>query len=626
MIHLYTRMRHPSTHTSQILLLVCICLYCFTGSLLAQEQKKDTAFFLASKKGLLGRIGKSVSVSNPDIIVPPNGAVRNDSAFRKFQGKIIRNIEIEKLGFSKSVNDTTHVVHNIFNDLGDALHTSTRKHVILNNLFFSKGDTLYAPLLADNERFLRELSYLQDARIVVKETDCCPDSVDVVIICKDVFPIGGSMDAGSITSVGVQLNDDNIVGSGDRLQVQGLYDMDRRPNYGMGVEYLKRNIAGTFLNMALGYETEAPAFNSGRREEKNFYVRGDLPLVSPYHVWTGGFGAALHYTDNAYIGDSLYQSDFKYTYRQADVWAGYNIGARSNIHENLKSRLKRFIALRGLHQDFDHIPDIYKTRYNVAYSNQVSVLSSFTIFEQDYYHTNFLYGFGRNEDVPEGFSLSLTGGWSNRNNLSRPYFGFDYQRNYFSNRKNYINYIVRGGTYIDEGSLEDMSFLTSVEYFTRLRKLGNSQWFLRHFISGSITQQARTKLNGPLFLSSIYGIPQLSNENIRASTRVTFNMESVFYNTWRFFGFNFAPFGFANVSYLKQTGVANFSKGDIYTAVGAGARTRNENLVFGTMELRAFYFPRTTGTLTPWNIEFTTNLIYKYNSQFIKKPDFAIMN
>lgn len=171
-----------------------------------------------------------------------------------------------------------------------------------------------------------------------------------------------------------------------------------------------------------------------------------------------------------------------------------------------------------------------------------------------------------------------------------------------------------------------MSFLTSVEYFTRLRKLGNSQWFLRHFISGSITQQARTKLNGPLFLSSIYGIPQLSNENIRASTRVTFNMESVFYNTWRFFGFNFAPFGFANVSYLKQTGVANFSKGDIYTAVGAGARTRNENLVFGTMELRAFYFPRTTGTLTPWNIEFTTNLIYKYNSQFIKKPDFAIMN
>jgi hypothetical protein len=618
-------MRQPSPHI-RFLVLVCALFYCFNTPLSGQDLKTDTAFFLAGKKGLLGKLGKSISVNNPDILLPPNGAVKNDSVFRKFGGKIIRHIRVEKLGFSKSVNDTARVSRNFFNELGDALHTSTRKQVILNNLFFSKGDSLYPYLMADNERFLRELTYLQDAKIMVKEAESSPDSVDVAIICKDVFPFGGSADAGSITNIAFELNDDNIMGTGDRFQVQSLYDMDRRPNYGAGVEYLKRNIAGTFINLALGYQTQATAFNSGRREEKNFYVRGELPLVSPYHAWTGGFDAAIHFTENAYIRDSLYRSDFKYSYRLADAWAGYNLGARSNIRQNLNTRLKRFIALRGIHQTFDHIPDIYQTHYNFSYSNLASVLGAFTIFEQDYYHTNFLYGFGRNEDVPEGFSLSFTGGWSNRNNLSRPYLGFDYQRNYFSDRKNYINYTIRAGAFINEGNLEDISFLTSVEYFTRLRKLGKSKWLLRHFISGSITQQARIVLNGPLLLSSIYGIPQLSNENIRASTRVTCNMESVFYNTWKFFGFSFAPFSFVNLSYLKQIGVVNFSKGDIYTAIGAGIRTRNENLVFGTMELRTFYFPRTTGNLVPWNISFTTNLIYKYNSQFIRKPDFAVVN
>src|SRR5258705_576707 len=100
----------------------------------------------------------------------------------------------------------------------------------------------------------------------------------------------------------------------------------------------------------------------------------------------------------------------------------------------------------------------------------------------------------------------------------------------------------------------------------------------RHFLSGSITQLARTFLNDPLRLSSDYGIPQLNNPDLRASTRVSFNGETVFYNTWKLVGFSFAPFVFTNVSYLKTIG-ANVKTGDVYAAFGGGARTRNENLV-----------------------------------------------
>lgn len=593
-----------------------------------QNHSADTVFFLAHKKGLLGKIGKSLSVNYPDPVLPADGAVKNEIVFNPYRGRIIRQILTQNADFNQSVNDTSFEIRNLFNDIGNKLHPSTSGKVIRKNLFFSPGDSLYPYLLADNERFLRELSYLQDARILVREVPGSTDSVDVIVITKDIFPLGGSLEEGSEKSASFEVNDDNLLGSGNRIRIRNLFDASRTPSYGLGFEFLKRNFAGSFINLTVGYRNESPAFNSLRREENNLYILGDLPLVSPYHAWTGGFEIARHFTRNGYLGDSLYQSDYKYNYRIFDGWLGYNIGARKQLTLNLKSRLKKMIAIRGIHRRFYDIPDIFKTRYNIQYSNLVSILGSLTLFEQDYYHTNFLYGFGRNEDVPEGFSIAFIGGWSNRNNISRPYAGFEYNRNYFSQRKNYLNYTLKLGTYYnsDESQLEDMCFLTSIEYFTKLRRLGAGRWFIRHFLSGSFTQLAKTRLNDPLRLTSDYGIPELTNPtDLEASTRVTFNAASVFYNTWKLVGFSFAPFSFASFTYLKSIG-KNVNTGDIYSAVGAGVRTRNENLVFGTMELKAYYYPRISGTMNQWNITFNTDLRFKYNSQLVKKPDFALLN
>ncbi len=616
---------HISTRTLRKTALVCLLAVVCFGDVYSQQQTlSDTVFFLANKKGLLGKIGKSLSVNNPDPAIPVDGAKKNEEAFVPYKGKYIRYIFVQKLGFERSVNDTAKVVRNIFNDIGNALHPNTARKVILNNLFFSEGDTLYPALMADNERFLRQLSYLQDARITVKETETDPMAVDVIVICKDVFPIGGSVDAGSAKSISFEVNDDNLAGTGNRLQFQNLFDMDRRPRYGFGVEFLKRNWNGNFINLAIGYQNQAPAYNSGRREEKAVYLLGELPLVSPYHSWTGAFEIAKHATQNAYISDSLYRSDYKYSYRVFDGWIGHNIGARKQLKDNLSSRYRRLIAIRGIHRRFNDVPDVFKETYNISYSDLISVLSSFTIFEQDYYSTNFLYGFGRNEDVPEGFNLTFTGGWSKRNNISRPYGGFEYQRNYFSRNKDYWKYILRIGSYYHNKRFEDISFLTGFEFFSKLRKL-DDYWYLRHFVSGSITQLAKTIQNEPLRLSSEYGIPNLNEPDIRASTRITLNYESVFYNTWRLVGFSFAPFVFANTTYLKHIGM-QVAKGDIYTAIGGGVRTRNENLVFGTMELKAYYYPRTTPNRSPWNITFNTDLRFRYESQLVKRPDFVIVN
>lgn len=588
--------------------------------------KEDSIFFLATKKGLLGKLGRAVSVSGQeDIITENKGAIKNEAVFAPYRGKIIRQIRVEKLAFDNSVNDTIRTQRKFINDISDALYTGTTNKTILRNLFFVTGDTLYPYLIADNERFLRELSYLQDARIVASTVENDTAAVDIIIRWKDLFPIGGSAEIGSLKTMSLEVNNDNLFGSGDRIQFRGLYDSDRRPDFGSGIEYIKRNAGGSFVNLLFGYQTHAPAFNSGRREEKALYIRGELPLVSPYHIFTGGFELSERHTENGYIGDSLYKVDFKYKYQDIDGWLAYNIGARKQLKENFKSRLKKFIGIRAVQRLFTDIPDQFKTNYNFYYSNLEAILGAFTIFEQDYYHTNFLYGFGRNEDVPEGFSMTLLGGWVKRNQTERPYIGFDYQRNYFSDSKNYINYIIRFGTYFHNNRFEDISGLTSVEYFTRLRKISGTQWFTRHFLSGSITQQVKTVLNEPLRLISIFGIPEFRNDLTRASTRISANCESVFYNTRKNYGFSFAPFVFSNITYLKTIG-AGFDKGDIYTSFGTGIRSRNENLVFGTMEMKIFYYPRTAGRMTPWNVTFNTGLRFKYNSQLLKRPDFVQVN
>jgi len=44
--------------------------------------------------------------------------------------------------------------------------------------------------LADNERLIRSLDFIQDARILVNYIPDNPDSVDLIVVVKDLFSIG----------------------------------------------------------------------------------------------------------------------------------------------------------------------------------------------------------------------------------------------------------------------------------------------------------------------------------------------------------------------------------------------------------------------------------------------------
>jgi hypothetical protein len=186
----------------------------FTYRLFAQDikEEKDT-FFLAKKGGLLGKLAKSVSTDPPG-----EDAVKVVNPFIVHTGKIIRNIEFLRLGFERTIFDTTLIRNNFGAIMANGLHKKTTIKTLNNNLFFKEGDKVHPYLLADNERHLRDQVYIQDARILIDTISGTRDSVDIIVITKDIFPLGGSVDMSSITRVAVQVKNENVGGSGSQLE------------------------------------------------------------------------------------------------------------------------------------------------------------------------------------------------------------------------------------------------------------------------------------------------------------------------------------------------------------------------------------------------------------------------
>jgi len=597
-----------------------IFLFSFLSStLLAQDntEKRDT-FFLAKKRGLLGKLGKSLATD------PPNQEpIKVVNPLIIHTGQIIRNIEILRLGFERNINDTTLIKNSFGVILANGLHKKTTIKVISNNLFFKAGDRVNPYLLADNERYLRTLVYIQDARILIDNIAGTSDSVDIIVITKDIFSIGGNLDIHNPSKVSTQIRNENVGGSGSSVSLSALYDADRNPKFGYGAEFLKRNIGGTFIDGSIGILTFKNDFNSGRLDQTSMYLHFQKPLVTPYIPWIGALDISTNRTSNDYLSDTAYTNNFKYNYQITDGWFGYNFGSQRLFYKNMQTRVRKFLAIRVLDQHFSEIPLINNQIYNYQYASISGVLAAFSIFKQDVYRANFIYGFGINEDVPEGFSASFIGGWTRKESRDRPYYGVEALRSHFSGKGYYTTFTFRTGGYLHKNNLEDVDILINIDHFTKLKKL-SPNWYNRNFLSTGFTKQVKPFLNEPIRVNSDFGLPHFGYPG-PSDIRTTLKGETVFFNLKKYYGFRVAPFLFADLVMVRPTNQL-FAQSTVYSDFGAGIRTRNENLIFGTIEVRGYYFPKTVQGISNFRFEFGTNIRFKYNSTFIRKPDFIAPN
>ena len=587
------------------------------------NKKQSLDSILLRPKGIIGQLAENLVADTLDDEINP-ALQRNDKPFQRYKGRVIRDIKIQTLEFGVSIADTSKRVSDKLKRLAANLHRDTRDQVIRNNLFFEEREKLSPYLIGDNEKHLRDLPFLQDAKIKIIPVHGSRDSVDILVLSKDVLSLGGSFKIYGSKSMSLAVSEDNFRGWGDEILLKGLVDVGRKEKLGYGFEYIKRNILGSFLNAAIGYSTYNKSFTNGRKEETLAYLRLSRPLVNRFMKWTYGAEIELHETNNYYNTDSLYQLDLKYKYNRIDAWGAWNIDADKLDGISNSARTRWLIGLRVMQQNFEDKPVKYTDLYNPGFADQKAVLTDLSFFRQNFYKTQYIYGFGRNEDVPAGMDASFTVGWTKKDGRERPYTGINFNRYYFTEHRDYFNFSLGAGGYFYKRKLEDIDLLGKVDYFSRLHNLKRN-WKQRFFLGASATRQINSLLSEPLRLESEYGLQEIRNNWQGGDFRITGKAETVFFSPWSLLYFRFAPFVFANSSLINLKVDSTYDQ-KLFSSIGGGLRIRNESLIFGTIEFRGMYFPRKNFFNESWRVQVSTNIRFKYNQEFIKRPDFIRVN
>jgi hypothetical protein len=497
------------------------------------------------------------------------------------------------------------------------LHNTTKEWVIRDHVFFRSKKPLNAYLLADNERYLRDLDFILDARILVLPLDHNPDSIDIMVITRDVFSIGGSFNPQGVNETKFRIYDVNFLGWGQRLQFNGHYDQPRLPNFGYEIYYRKSSLGGSLVNVTAGYTQLNTGSSYGTEEEEAYYLRLDRPLVSPYSRMAGGLEFSSNWSKNFYKApDSLFRT---YRYRVGDVWLGYNIGARQKD----TGRARHFVSARFFEQKFSRRPNQSQDALNPTFNSRTYWLGSFTFFKQEFYKTQYVYGFGRTEDVPYGYNISLLTGWQNLLELRRAYVGFDAEKSFVHSRGNFYTFSLRVGGFPHQGTWEDAALLLSGRVFSKVKQ--TERFLIRQSADLDFTYVFNQRTNILLDINNTFGLEGFAADSLLGTKRLHARYEMVLYSPWALLGFRLAPILLADIAMIApQNRTVFYDKP--FVGIGGGIRTRNENLVFGTIELKFIYFPRTVEDINNFRVTFTSNLRIKYSASFVKPPSFILYN
>jgi hypothetical protein len=558
------------------------------------------------------RILKSITRKK---VTDPVAAVKSEEAFIPYKGKIIREIIVRHIDFQRTVYDTTKNIKNTITRIGNKLHSTSKDWVIRDNLFIRENRPVNPFKLADNERHLRDLDFLLDAKFYIIPLRDSPDSVDIVVLTRDVFSLGGTINPADPSETKIRLYDANLAGWGQRLQFNGLIEPEREPNFIYEFLYRKNSIAGSFINATVGYTQLNSGSSYGEEEEKAYYIRLNRPLVSPYTRWAGGLELSRNRSENFFrVPDSLFR-DYRYVIN--DFWVGYNIGANSN-----SDRSRHFIAVRAFDQHFTHVPWQPREQEKPLYHNQSFVLGSATFFKQNFYTTRYIYGFGRTEDVPYGHNVSVVLGWTRQRGVERPYVGLESEKSLVTRLGEFYTVGVRAGGFMNEG-LEDATVLLSGSLTSRL--IAKGEFLFRQSFKVDYTRAYKQRTSIPLDINNEFGLQYFRADSLWGTKRFHIQSETLAFSPWQLLGFRFAPFAFGEMAMLAGNEKSIFYEKP-YFGFGGGIRTRNENLIFGTIELRIIYYPKTTEDISSLNIRLASNLRIKYSAGFVRAPGLVRYN
>ena len=606
--------------------MVCVCMACFFVLLpyccVYAQISDSTEHGLPKKNKTFSRFLLNIitrrhvdTARQPGVLIS-----KNESSFLPHHGKVIRHILIKEFGFDKTLTDTAKEISYFGKDFVKHLHRITKEREIRNNLFIKENTALISNVVADNERYLRSLDYIYDARIFVDTIANEPDSIDLVVVTKDFLSITFQLSRATKDRFKARIGDANIMGTAQKVQFTTLLENNRDPHFGYEILYKKNSIGNTFINTTIGYSTIKSDLYDGTSDEHTWQVAIERPLVSQYLHVAGAIKLAHSQTYNNYVKpDSLF---YYYHYDTYDAWIGYNLG----VHKFLflkKKQNRQFISLRYFRNRFNRVPYQVNDGFNFRFNDREGILAQFTFFRQNFYKTNYVFGFGITEDVPYGYNIALTTGWYKQLHMKRLYTGVDANLYVVTNSGYVKQYFLRTETFLNKGKFQDAAVLMGASLFSRIFSYRNLK--IRQYLRLSYTKQFNRIGLEPLGINNVFGLQYISSDSASGHQRSSVHTETFFFLKYKALGFKFTPFASADFA-LFTPEHKNAENSGFYFGLGGGVRTRNENILFGTIELRFMYFPRKSMQHNNFKLTINTNLRFRYNNSYVKEPDIIQVN
>ncbi|MGE4587429.1 MAG: hypothetical protein AB7D05_08820, partial [Mangrovibacterium sp.] len=353
---------------------------------MAEELFYDSLKVRASRHGLTRFIYDHLILERDE----PDGMDVQLRLLQKNNGKTIASIHLIPLEvFGPTFQDTARNPKYGIGRFGNRMHTTTDPRIIRKNLLFRPGDTLDADRVLENERIIRSLPFIKDARFLVSplETDTC--LVDLTVLTKDVFSFGLSMHLGGTNSGKLGLYNQNIWGVGHQVSVDFVGHTEKKPHNGYEAEYTVNNIAGNFVDLSLGYN------NTYRRKGVLLDFEKDFLLNTTR--WGGGMSFhRLKHSDHLLNYDEVY-SDYPLNYKVFDIWSGYGIRLNQSADP-----LQLVVSGRYRFLKFLDRPEV-EPGIRPYYSGSRLYLGSISLSKRTYIRDYLVYSYGISEDIPRGF-------------------------------------------------------------------------------------------------------------------------------------------------------------------------------------------------------------------------------
>ena len=528
-----------------------------------------------------------------------NGSMSGEKAFIPFRNMKVRKIKLTKVApIGPGINDTIYHEPTRLENFINSTHFTTRDKVILNSILIKPGELVDPVVLTDNERILRRLPYILDARIVPIQVS--PDEVDLLIITKDQYSIGFGFDAGGLKAGRLDLYDLNFLGIGHNIMANIYYDFNEtRPMWGYGLSYTAENIMGSFISAGIRYVDAYDTRSAG--------IYFDRPFVTPDIKYSyGAMNNVIHTTED--FDTALSHYPLRYYYQ--DYWL-----SRSFKLSNKRNRL--ILSGRFVNNHVFERPDITENEYHHLQQYQL-YLGSVAYSMENFYKLHMIYNFGRTEDIPHGTLWELTAGWEQNEFSDSYYTGLEVSFGDIIPKFGYLSFKMGGGGFFNQHQFSRGIFQLKSDYFSPLINMKRSKF--RQFLFLDYTNGIRRFADETINIGDGDFIRGLRSDSLTGTQRFSIKLESVVFSPYYLAGFRFVFYGFADLGFISASTEAIFNR-EMYSGIGVGIRIRNENLSFRTIQIRLAYYPILPPYVTASMFDISGETYYRPRSFNFDKPD-----